>query len=82
MTETRWLDFAGFLNGCIFGLENNDCPFNKFHQLDQYQKLESLLNISERKATGMINCCEQHKENCKTPFQKHTLKSLELELIP
>lgn len=82
MTENRWLHFAGFLNGCIFGLENTDCPFNMYHQLDQYQRLESLLDISERKATGMINCCEQHKVNCKTPFQKLTLNSLELELIP
>ena len=82
MTENKWLNFAGFLNGCVYGLKNNACPFSKFHQLDQYQKLEYLLHISEKEATEMLHSCENHRENCQKSNRKMPLRSLELELGP
>jgi len=80
MTETKWLDFAGFLNGCKFGLENNACPYFKFHQFDQYQKLELLLYVSEKEAVEMMQCCNNQKQNCQKPKREISLRSLELEI--
>ena len=81
MTEQKWLNFAGFLNNCLYGLENKNCPFLKFHKFDQFQKHDYLLNISEKEAGKMIKCCEMHHENCTKPGLKLFLKSLELELV-
>lgn len=81
MTETRWLNFAGFLNECAYGLEHHACPYVKFRQLDQYQKLEYLMQISEKEAVRMIDCCAKHKNQCKKPRQKLSLKPLEMELV-
>lgn len=81
MTETRWLDFAGFFNQCSYGLEHRACPFLKLRQLDQFQKLEYLMQINEKKAVRMIDCCTKYKNNCKKPQKKLSLKSLEVELI-
>ncbi len=82
MTEYKWLDFSGFLNGCTFGLENTNCPFKKFHQFDQYQKLEYLLHISEKEAVEIMHCCEKYRKNCQKPDRELSLRSLELELAP
>lgn len=82
MTENKWLNFAGFLNNCMFELENRNCPFLKYQQLDQYQRLEHLIDMGEKEASNMINCCKQNQESCTKPDQKLILKSLELELIP
>ena len=81
MTEPKWLDFAGFLSECAYGLEHTACPYRKLRQLDQYQKLENLMQISEKEAAGMIDFCIKHKNNCKEPHQKLSLKSLDLELV-
>jgi hypothetical protein len=82
MTETKWLDFAGFLNKCTYGLEYQACPFQKIRQLDQYQKLEHLFRISEKEAFEMMDYCENHRKNCQKPNRELSLKLLELELAP
>lgn len=81
MTEHKWLDFAGFLNECSYGLEHHACPYLKLRQLDQYQKLECLAKITEKEAVQMIDCCTNHRNNCKKPHQKLSLRSLEMELV-
>jgi hypothetical protein len=82
MTEHKWLDFSRFLNGCKFGLENNACPYLKFHQFDQYQKLELLLHVTEKEAVEIMHCCHNHRANCQKPKRELSLRSLELELAP
>jgi len=82
MTEHNWLNFAGFLNSCIYGLDNTNCPFLKYQKLDQFQKLEYLLNIDEKEAGRMIECCRKHKNDCKRPEKKRSLKIISPELIP
>ncbi len=82
MTEHKWLNFAGFLNNCIYGLDNKNCPFVKYHKLDQFQKLEYLLNIHEKEADRMIECCKKHKNDCKKPEKKRSSKIISPELIP
>ena len=82
MTEHKWLDFACFLNACSYGLENSDCPFLQLQQLDQYQKLEFLLNVTESKAEKLMNCCKKYRNSCEMPAQRLALRSLEVELLP
>ena len=82
MTEHKWLKLAGFLNTCSYGLENSNCPFLKLQQLDQYQRLEWLMNINENEAEKLIDCCMEHQKNCNKPAKQPVLKSLEMELVP
>ena len=82
MTEHKWLNFAGFLNNCIYGLDNKDCPFQKYQKLDQFQKLEYLLNISEKDAGIMIKCCKNYRNDCKKPEKKRSATIINPELIP
>ncbi len=64
MTENKWLDFAGFLNGCRHKLEHDDCPYKKYAQMDQYQRLEIMLTISDEQADQMINSCSKLMIHC------------------
>lgn len=64
MTNQKWIDFAGFLNGCIYQLEHEHCPFKKYAQMDHFQKLEVLLTIDEQTANHMVNCCRKLQSGC------------------
>ena len=64
MTEQNWLNFAGFLNNCNHGLNNKNCPFLKYQKLDQYAKLEYLLNISETDAENKLDYYRNQKNHC------------------
>ena len=64
MTNHKWIDFASFLNGCIYQLEHDNCPFKKYAHLDHLQKLEVLLKIDEQTANQMIKCCREIQSNC------------------
>ena len=74
MTENKWLDFAGFLNGCMYKLEHYDCPYRKFVQMDQYQRLELLLTISDEEANSMMSNCIKHQTEC-IPIMIHKHES-------
>lgn len=65
MTEDKWLKFAGFLNSCIYKLNHEDCPFMKFRNMDQYQRLEMMLTIAEHEAEEMMSKCVLKHEECK-----------------
>jgi hypothetical protein len=82
MTEQNWLNFAGFLNNCNYGLDNKNCPFLKYQKLDQFQKLEYLLNIDEKEASKMIECCGKHRNDCKKPEKKRSSNIISPESIP
>jgi hypothetical protein len=82
MTEHKWLGLAGLLNTCSYGLINPNCPFLELQQLDQYQRLEWLINIDEREAEKLLDCCKEHRKFCVASAKQPTLKSLELQLIP
>jgi hypothetical protein len=81
MTEHKWLNFASFLSACSYGLENPNCPFLKIQQLDQYQRLEWLVNIDENEAEKLFRCCKEQRNYCSKPVRHQALKSLELELV-
>jgi len=64
MTENKWLDFAGFLNGCMYKLEHDDFPYKNYRKMDQYQRLEFLLTISDKEADQIINSCSKLILHC------------------
>lgn len=64
MTEDKWLNFAGFLTTCMHDLEHPECPFNQYRCLDQYQRLEFLMKISESEATKMMTECLCNQSEC------------------
>ena len=71
MTETKWLNFAGFLNNCIHELDHPECPFKRYRDMDQYQHLEFLLSIHEDKANKIMSCCQNQRTDCsRANFQK------------
>ena len=67
MTEHKWLKLAGFLSSCTYGLQHADCPFKKFRDLDQYQRLELLIKMQDAEAEALINGCNKQKISC-TPL--------------
>jgi len=71
MTEHKWLKFAGFLNECIFGLNHEACPYKKYRSMDQYQRLEHLILISEKEAEAMMSVCQRHQQECTPPMIQH-----------
>ena len=82
MIEHKWLNFAGFLNNCIYGLDNKNCPFLKYQKLDQFEKLEYLLNISETDAENKLDYCRNQKNHCQIKEKKRPSKIISPELIP
>ena len=82
MTEQNWLNFAGFLSNCNHGLNNKNCPFLKYQKLDQFEKLEYLLNISEIDAENKLDYCRNQKNHCKIQEKKRPSKIINPELIP
>lgn len=81
MTNHDWINFAGFLNGCIHQLEHEHCPFKKYMQMDQHQRLEFLLAVSDLKANAMIKSCLIHQEVCKPIVVNKRESSWDLSLI-
>lgn len=73
MTEDKWLNFAGFLTNCMHDMEHPDCPFKQYRLLDQYQRLEFLIKISESEANKMMDDCLCNQNECSPiVFNKQT----------
>jgi hypothetical protein len=71
MSKQFWLQFAGLLNGCIYQLNHQNCPFNEYRSMDHYQRMEFLLSVSYEKANMMMgNCLCKQKECTPLMFQK------------
>jgi hypothetical protein len=71
MSTNAWLQFAGLLNDCIYQLEHENCPFNKYRKMDHYQRMDFLLSISDKQATAMMNSCLRKQGECSAlVFQK------------
>ena len=71
MSKHNWLKFAGLLNDCIYQLDHKNCPFNRYRSMDQYQRMDFLLSISDGHANKLMNHCLHQQEEC-TPviYQK------------
>jgi len=80
MTEQKWYGFSGLMNECIFHLDNHECPYHKYRDLDQYERLEQLMNISDRQAENIFNKCREFRIECK-PEQIHSPKLKQVNLI-
>lgn len=65
MTEHKWLKFAGLLNECIYSKDHQNCPYSKYRKLDQYQRIEALLNINDTQAAKMMKTCSKQQTVCK-----------------
>ena len=48
-------------NKCVI---DDDCPYKKYAQMDQYQRLEIMLTISDEQAIQMINSCSKLMIHC------------------
>ena len=81
MTNHKWIDFAGFLNGCIHQLEHERCPFKMYSQMDQYQRLEFLLTVSDKQADMMMRSCLKYHIECKPVLAQKQESSWDLSLI-
>ena len=81
MTNHKWIDFAGFMNGCIHQLDHPHCPFKKYAQMDHYQRLEFLLTVSDNQANTMMKSCLKHHNECKPILVQKQESSWDLSLI-
>ena len=64
MSKNNWLQFAGLLNTCIYELNHENCPFNKYRKMDHYQRMDLLLSISDKQAGNMMKCCLHQQDEC------------------
>lgn len=64
MTKYKWIDFAGFLSECTHNMEHPECPFKQYQSMDQYQRLEFQMSISEVEANKMMSNCLCYQSEC------------------
>jgi len=65
MTEINWLKLSGLMHGCMYNLENINCPFNDFRELDNIQQYQSLNKIGDSLATQLLTACSSCRKQCK-----------------
>lgn len=65
MTEINWLKLSGLMHQCMYNLENTDCPFNNFREMDNIQQYQALNNIGDKVATKMLSDCNSCRMSCK-----------------
>jgi len=53
-SETDWMRFAGLMQQCTSNCIKKSCPFSKFKNLDNTQKLFQLSTINESEAYKML----------------------------
>ena len=80
MTEFKWLNFAGFLNECTYGLDHENCPYKKYRGMDQYQRLEQLIKFDAEDAEQMMRSCNQVRSDCSPLIYEQPSKSWSLEV--
>jgi len=65
MTDNKWYQFSGFMQECIYQLDHPECPYQKFRNKDQYERLEQLINICDQQAESIMNKCRAFQCECK-----------------
>lgn len=65
MTEINWLKLSGLMHQCMYNLENTNCPFNDFRELDNIQQYQSLNKIGDSQATQLLTACSSCRMQCK-----------------